>query len=392
MPDVHRRRAARRRRQRATARPDLPELPDDFPATVAATAAAVTAGAPTHVRRHAGAAELVPDAVRVQPRRARRARQQRHRGVPAPARRLLRAVRRHVRGDGPVARHPGPGRRRLHTRPRPGRRHPLRARPQLPRLAGGLVRRPRLGAVRADARARRARRRGAHRACRRARTRPPRHRAPADEGDSDRRRRPPRPRPSRQRSTISNRRSRPATPAAPLGSTRVPIAGPPWGAIGVAVLALGALVAAARARAPLAPPPPVRRRRQADRRPVAAGARRARGHRACASTRRSPPASRPGRPHHACPVAARPLKSLAAVATAATYAPPDEVAELATPHHAGRAGTEPLVPPDRAHRRRLDDHRRPPPPLLHRLAVTVEYVVPDRVRRACPAGSTHSTD
>ena len=42
--------------------------------------------------------------VRVQPGRARRAQQQRHRGVPPPARRLLRAVRRHVRGDGPVAR------------------------------------------------------------------------------------------------------------------------------------------------------------------------------------------------------------------------------------------------------------------------------------------------
>ena len=85
---------------------------------MAATAAAVTAGRADDLRRHAGAAELVPDRVRVQPRRARRARQQRHRGVPAPAGRLLRAVRRHVRGDGPVARHPGARRRRLHPGPR----------------------------------------------------------------------------------------------------------------------------------------------------------------------------------------------------------------------------------------------------------------------------------
>ncbi len=38
------------------------------------------------------------------------------------------------------------------------------------------------------------------------------------------------------------------------------------------------------------------------------------------------------------PVAARPLKSLAAVATAATYATPDEVAELAAPPHLGDPG------------------------------------------------------
>ena len=38
------------------------------------------------------------------------------------------------------------------------------------------------------------------------------------------------------------------------------------------------------------------------------------------------------------PVAARPLKSLAAVATAATYATPDEVAELAAPHQPGEPG------------------------------------------------------
>jgi hypothetical protein len=38
------------------------------------------------------------------------------------------------------------------------------------------------------------------------------------------------------------------------------------------------------------------------------------------------------------PVAARPLKSLAAAATAATYATPDEITELAAPPHPGEPG------------------------------------------------------
>ena len=53
------------------------------------------------------------------------------------------------------------------------------------------------------------------------------------------------------------------------------------------------------------------------------------------------------------PVAARPLKSLAAVATAATFAPPDEVAELVAPQtpasraRAGGAARSSASPPTR---------------------------------------------
>ena len=69
--------------------------------------------------------------------------------------RVLRAVRRRVRGHGPVDRPPGPGRGRLHARRRgPGRTRPVpRARRVRPRLARGVHRRRRLGGVRAHARA-----------------------------------------------------------------------------------------------------------------------------------------------------------------------------------------------------------------------------------------------
>ncbi len=59
------------------------------------------------------------------------------------------------------------------------------------------------------------------------------------------------------------------------------------------------------------------------------------------------------------PVAARPLKSLAEVATAATYATDEEVAAPRRRPGRRRAGPAPVVPPGRAHRRRLDDGGRP---------------------------------
>ncbi len=118
MPQLHRRRAARGD-VGDPARPDLPRRCRTTSRRRSATPpATVTAGAPTTYDAMLALAELVPDAVRVQPRRARRPRQRRHRGLPAPAHRLLRAVRRHVRGDGPVDRRPGPRRRRLHARRR----------------------------------------------------------------------------------------------------------------------------------------------------------------------------------------------------------------------------------------------------------------------------------
>ena len=153
-------------RRRPTDPPDpiYLELPADFPQSVSDTAVTVTAGAADDVRPDDRPAELVPHRVPVQPRRAPGPQQQRHRGVPAPAHRLLRAVRRHVRGDGPLARHPGPRRRRLHAGLAAGRRQPAsvlgknaHAWPEVWFDGLGWV------AVRADARPRRARRRGLHR-------------------------------------------------------------------------------------------------------------------------------------------------------------------------------------------------------------------------------------
>jgi transglutaminase-like putative cysteine protease len=128
-----------------------------------------------------------------------------------------------------------------------------------------------------------------------------------------------------------------ATPAAPIGSTRIPIAGPPWGAIGVTMLVIGALVVL---------PELVRRWRRHH--PSADVAKQMGGlwRRALgaleATGMRIDPSLTPGEQARVAaprlPVAARPLKSLAAVATAATYATPDEVAELATAHQPGEPG------------------------------------------------------
>ena len=69
------------------------------------------------------------------------------------------------------------------------------------------------------------------------------------------------------------------------------------------------------------------------------------------------------------PVAARPLKSLAALATEATFAPDQQVQRDLAADGPGRARPPPMGPPGRADRRRLDDRQRPPAPLLHDLEV-----------------------
>ena len=135
-------------------------LPDDR-RRIAQTAQQVTAGTSTNFDRM------------VVPRTGSARVQVRHRDpdghdssaivqLPARTGSATASSSRDVRGDGPYARDPGPGRRRVH----PGRDR-RRRRPRVlgrsPRLAGGVVRRLRLGAVRAHAGPRHAWRRGVHR-------------------------------------------------------------------------------------------------------------------------------------------------------------------------------------------------------------------------------------
>ena len=141
----------------------LEALPDDLPPVVAATASEVTAGQPTHFDQMVVLQDWFRSEFTYSTDVPRRSRQLGDRVVPRGPSRLLRAVRRDVCGDGPLARDPGPGRGRLYPGRAAGRRQLSGARPQRPRLAGGVVRRLRLGAVRADPRARHAGRRGAHR-------------------------------------------------------------------------------------------------------------------------------------------------------------------------------------------------------------------------------------
>ncbi len=112
---------------------------------------------------------------------------------------LLRAVRRHLRRHAALDQHPGPRRGGIHPGRQRRERHVLGARSQRTRVARGLVRRHRLGPVRADARPRCPGRRGVHGCHTPAgrgpgrRRRPGRVRRTADHrrgaGDHDRRRR-----------------------------------------------------------------------------------------------------------------------------------------------------------------------------------------------------------
>ena len=218
------------------------------------------------------------------------------------------------------------------------RRHPRRVRQERPRLAGGVVRRARLGAVRADAGPRRTRSRGLHRAARRPgrldpATRPGYgRRGPGDGGHGAAGRGDPRatagsrgPRRGRgPAGAVSDPQVR--RPRHPLGrrrrwccSSRRPCwRSPSWCAAGVAVT---------RARTSPARSPSCGSGRWGRSRPPGF---------------RLDPTLTPLEQARAAaprlPVAARPLKSLAEVATAATYAPPDEVAELVQPMIAGEPG------------------------------------------------------
>ncbi len=128
------------------------ELPDDFPADAAALAAEVTAGAANSYEAAVRAPGLVPVGVHVQPGGPAGSREQRDRGVPARPGRLLRTVRRHLRGDDALARHSGPRGGRVHRRQGDRRRAYSVTGTQRSRLAGGVVRRSGLGAVRTDPR------------------------------------------------------------------------------------------------------------------------------------------------------------------------------------------------------------------------------------------------
>ena len=144
-------------------------LPDGFPETVAATAAAVTEGAPTNYDAMLALQNWFQTQFRY--------------SLDVPAGHSNSAIEAFLRqrvgyceqfagtfaAMARDARHPVTARRRLHPGPAALRRVVQRHRPQLPRLAGGLVRRHRLGPVRADARARHPRCRELHRRRRRAR-------------------------------------------------------------------------------------------------------------------------------------------------------------------------------------------------------------------------------
>ena len=130
------------------------ELPPSLPADVATLARDRDRRAPRPVRQGGGAPRLLPrsDSSPTTRRRPRR-RGRRDRRVPRHQARVLRAVREHVRADGPQPRHPRPGRGRLHARrARPRHRALLRDELRRARVARDLARRRRLDPpVRPDA-------------------------------------------------------------------------------------------------------------------------------------------------------------------------------------------------------------------------------------------------
>ena len=145
-------------------------LPDDLPAGDRRDRGRGHGRRDDELRADGDAPGLVPHDVHVQHRDPRRAQLIGDRELPREPGGVLRAVLRDVRSDGQDARDPRPRGRRIHAG-RAERGGRLRgARPQRPRVAGGVVRRVWLGAVRADAGARHARRRGVHRDPSRSRT------------------------------------------------------------------------------------------------------------------------------------------------------------------------------------------------------------------------------
>ena len=108
-------RRARRRRTRRRSRPQrYLQLDGTVPEPIRDVAAEATAGAGT-ARRHPHPARAVPaHELQLRPRRPARALLRPPRAVPYPGPAgHRRAVRRRLRRDGPLARVPGPGRRRL---------------------------------------------------------------------------------------------------------------------------------------------------------------------------------------------------------------------------------------------------------------------------------------
>ena len=351
------------------------ELPDDFPASVSDDRRRGHRRRADDVRRHAGAAELVPDRVRVQPRRARRATATS--AIEAFLRQRIGYCEQFAGTFAAMARSLGvPARVAVGFTPgrRPGRRHAARcsARTPTPGRRSGST---------ASAGCRSSRRPGAAR--RAPRTTPgvapaqdesvPPPGAPGDgagdpgdgpqragDGDADHPALGPADGPDRPGGTTVSR-------SMPTGCRRTRAR---RGLVVLAIAAvLGAAVALPDGRAPVAPPPSERRRRPADRRPVASG-RSARSRRpGC----RVDPGADPARAGPGGGAAAAGRGPAAEVAGRGGHGGDLRAARRGRvadrPDARRRARTAPVVPPGRAHRRRLDDDRRPHPPLLHGLAV-----------------------
>ncbi len=141
-------------------------LPADFPAELADQARSITAGASTRYDQAIALQNWFRGFTYDLSFRAGQS-QIRHAGLPRPAARLLRAVRRHLRRLRPRARPAVAGRGRVHPRRTARRRPLLRPGQARPRVARDLLRRCRLGAVRAHPRAGQPGRRAVHRRRRR---------------------------------------------------------------------------------------------------------------------------------------------------------------------------------------------------------------------------------
>ena len=122
-------------------RPKRRKLPADLDPRVKQEARGRHGERSDAVREGAGAAGLLPRQLHVRPQRPAGPERQRDRRLPLREQAwLLRAVRRHVRGDGAVDRAAHPGRGRVHARRRGPEqaRHVPRAGPARPRVARGV--------------------------------------------------------------------------------------------------------------------------------------------------------------------------------------------------------------------------------------------------------------